>query len=201
MTRYRCPKCKMEYDAPGKCDMCKVTLEKKEEKETSMHNMHHEKHEPQEPNHQSQKDEGHQEHEKHIHSDHEEHKEPMHHDHADHHQQMVLDFKKKFIISALVTIPILLLSPLIQQLFNFRFGIPGEKYVLFALSSFIFFYGGRPFLKGFFEESRKKQPGMMTLIALATSVAYFYSSAVVFAGISSSRLLTKGYGQYKKLFE
>ncbi|MGB6607570.1 MAG: copper-translocating P-type ATPase [Atribacterota bacterium] len=99
---------------------------------------------------------------------------------TDHHRQMVNDFKKRFIISALVTIPILLLSPLIQQLFNFRFGIPGEKYVLFVLSSFIFFYGGRPFLKGFFDESRKKQPGMMTLIALATSVAYFYSSAVVF---------------------
>ncbi len=127
-----------------------------------------------------------QEHEELMHHDHEghpEHKEPMehmHHDHADHHQQMVLDFKKRFIISALVTIPILLLSPLIQQLFNFKFGIPGEKYVLFALSSFIFFYGGQPFLKGFIDESRKKQPGMMTLIALAISVAYFYSSAVVF---------------------
>ncbi|MCJ7656356.1 MAG: heavy metal translocating P-type ATPase, partial [Candidatus Atribacteria bacterium] len=96
MARYKCPKCKMEYDAPGKCDMCKVTLERIKEKETPMHNMH---------------------------------KEHMHHDHADHHQQMVLDFKKRFIISALVTIPILLLSPLIQQLLNFSFGIPGEKYV------------------------------------------------------------------------
>jgi Cu2+-exporting ATPase len=185
----------MEYDTPGKCDMCNVTLEKIEEKELHMHNQYHEKHGPQEPNHKSQKHEGHQEHEKHIHSDHEEHKEHtnhdhdehpehkehiIHHDHADHHQQMVRDFKKRFIISALVTIPILLLSPLIQQLFNFRFGFPGEKYVLFVLSSFIFFYGGRPFLKGFFDESKKKQPGMMTLIALATSVAYFYSSVVVF---------------------
>lgn len=194
MTRYRCPKCKMEYNTPGKCDMCKVTLEKIEEKEIHIHNMHHEKHEPQEHNHKSQKDESHQEHEKHIPSDHEEHKEHtnhdhdeypehkehIHHDHADHHQQMVGDFKKRFIISVLVTIPILLLSPLIQQLFNFRLGFPGEKYVLFVLSSFIFFYGGQPFLKGFFDESKKKQPGMMTLIALATSVAYFYSSAVVF---------------------
>ncbi len=162
MTRYRCPKCKMEYDTPGECDICKVTLEKIEEKGIPMQNKHHEKHKP-------QKSEGH-----------EVHTEPMHHDHADHHQQMVLDFKKRFIISALVTIPILLLSPLIQQLFNFRFGIPGEKYVLFALSSFIFFYGGWPFLKGFIDESKKKQPGMMTLIALAISVAFFYSSAVVF---------------------
>ena len=194
MTSYKCPKCKMEYDALGKCDMCNVTLKKIEEKETHMPNMHHEKHEPQEPNHQSQKHQSHQEHEKQLPSDHEEHKEHtnhnqdehpehkghMHHNHADHHQQMVRDFKKRFIISALVTIPILLLSPLIKQLLNFSFGIPGEKYVLFALSSFIFFYGGWSFLKGFFDESRKKQPGMMTLIALATSVAYFYSSAVVF---------------------
>jgi Cu2+-exporting ATPase len=124
-----------------------------------------------------------QEHTNHNQDDHPEHKEPMehmHHDHTDHHRQMVNDFKKRFIISTLVTIPILLLSPLIQQLLNFKFDIPGEKYVLFVLSSFIFFYGGRPFLKGFFDESRKRQPGMMTLIALATSVAYFYSSAVVF---------------------
>jgi len=153
MTKYKCPKCKMEYNAPGKCDMCNVTLEKIEEKETRIH---------------------------YDHDEHLEHKEQMHHDHADHHQQMVRDFKKRFIISAFVTIPILVLSPLIQQLLNFSFDFPGEKYVLFALSSFIFFYGGRPFLKGFFDESRKKQPGMMTLIALAISVAYFYSSAVVF---------------------
>lgn len=169
MTRYKCPKCKMEYDAPGKCDMCNVTLEKIEEKEAHIHNHHHEKHEPQEHNHKSQK-----------HEEHKEHKEHIHHDHTDHHRQMVRDFKKRFIISALVTIPILLLSPLVQQLLNFRFGFLGEKYVLFVLSSFIFAYGGRPFLKGFFEESRKKQPGMMTLIALAISVAYFYSAAVVF---------------------
>jgi len=56
----------------------------------------------------------------------------------------------------------------------------GDVYALFALSSFVFFYGGYPFLKGLFDELKNKQPGMMTLIALAISVAYFYSSAVVF---------------------
>ena len=120
MTRYKCPKCKMEYDAPGKCDMCNVTLKKIEEKETHMQNMHHEKHEPQEPNHKSQKHEGHQDHEKHMNHDHDEHHEPkehMHHDHADHHKQMVSDFKKRFIISALVTIPILLLLQLAIEAF------------------------------------------------------------------------------------
>ncbi|MBA7583947.1 Copper-exporting P-type ATPase B [subsurface metagenome] len=102
--------------------MCNITLEKIEEKETHIPNHHHEKHEPQEHNHKSQKHK--------VHQEHEEHKEHIHHDHADHHRQMVSDFKKRFIISALVTIPILLLSPLIQQLFNFRFGFLGEKYIL-----------------------------------------------------------------------
>jgi len=57
---------------------------------------------------------------------------------------------------------------------------PGELYVLFLFSSALFFYGGFPFLKGIYEELKSARPGMMTLIALAISVAYFYSSAVVF---------------------
>jgi Cu2+-exporting ATPase len=95
---------------------------------------------------------------------------------------MIEDFRKRFWISLVVTIPILILSPMIQHFLGLketlRFG--GDSYVLFALSSFIFFFGGWPFLKGLFDELKKKQPGMMTLIALAISVAYFYSSAVVF---------------------
>ena len=105
---------------------------------------------------------------------------PMAHDHTNHHSHMAEDFKKRFIISTFITIFILILSPLIQQFFHYSLDIPGAKYILFILSSFIFFYGGSPFLKGFAEESQKKQPGMMTLIVLATSVAYLYSSAVVF---------------------
>jgi Cu2+-exporting ATPase len=71
---------------------------------------------------------------------------------------------------------------MIQHFFGVRevISFTGEAYLLFVLSSFIFFYGGWPFLKGFIDELKKKQPGMMTLIALAISVAYFYSSAVVF---------------------
>jgi len=102
------------------------------------------------------------------------------HDHHDHHKMMMDDFRRRFIVSAIVTVPVLILSPLIQQFLHFSLHLPFEKYILFALSSFIFFYGGLPFLKGIFEELRKKQPGMMTLIAIAISVAYFYSSAVVF---------------------
>jgi Cu2+-exporting ATPase len=57
---------------------------------------------------------------------------------------------------------------------------PGSPYVLFGVSAVIFFYGGWPFLTGLVSEVGAKRPGMMTLIALAVSVAFFYSSAVVF---------------------
>jgi len=144
MEKYKCPKCGMEYEKPGLCEMCNVKLVKVSDKET------HTKHE---------------------------HKQ---HEHTDHHRYMIKDFKKRFIISVIVTIPILFLSPLIQNLLGYAFTFTGDKYALFVLSSFIFFYGGLPFLKGIFEELNKKQLGMMTLIALAISVAYFYSSAVVF---------------------
>jgi Cu2+-exporting ATPase len=104
------------------------------------------------------------------------------HAHHDHHGHMIEDFRKRFWISLMITIPILILSPLVQQFLGLKetFRFSGDIYVLFALSSFTFFYGGYPFLKGLFDELKKKQPGMMTLIALAISIAYFYSSAVVF---------------------
>jgi Cu2+-exporting ATPase len=94
---------------------------------------------------------------------------------------MIQDFKKKFFISSIASIPVLILSPMIQDILNFSFTFKGQNYVLFVISSFIFFYGGLPFLKGLKEELQDKTPGMMTLIALAISVAYIYSSAVVFS--------------------
>ena len=104
------------------------------------------------------------------------------HNHSEHHGYMIKDFKKRFWISLVIAIPILLLSPLVQQFLGLKetLRFSGNIYVLFGLSTFTFFYGGWPFLKGLFDEIKKKQPGMMTLIALAISVAYFYSGAVVF---------------------
>lgn len=93
---------------------------------------------------------------------------------------MLQDFKNRFIVSAILTIPILVLSPLIQEFFNYTFRFAGDSYVVFALSTVVFFYGGYPFLKGIVDELSKKNPGMMTLIAVAITVAYVYSSAVVF---------------------
>jgi Cu2+-exporting ATPase len=103
-----------------------------------------------------------------------------HHDHSQHHRMMIRDFRRRFYISIAVTVPILALSPLIQQLLGFTLQVPGASYILFGLSSFVFFYGGWPFLKGLVNELRGKQPGMMTLIGIALSVAYLYSAAVVF---------------------
>jgi len=102
------------------------------------------------------------------------------HDHSQHHNMMIADFKKRFWISVALTIPILLLSPMIQQFLGVNWAFQGSKYLLFALSSIIYFYGGYPFLKGLKEELSKRSPGMMTLIAVAISAAYLYSSAVVF---------------------
>lgn len=104
------------------------------------------------------------------------------HKHSEHEGHTIEGFKKRFWISILFTIPILILSPMIQHFLGVKeaFRFNGDIYALFVLSSFVFFYGGYPFLKGLFAELKNKQPGMMTLIALAISVAYFYSSAVVF---------------------
>ncbi len=99
--------------------------------------------------------------------------------HASHHAHMVEDFKKRFWISLIITIPVLILSPLIQSFFRFTFRFPGDSLILLAFSSFIYFYGGLPFLTGLYDELRKKQPGMMTLIGLAISIAYVYSALVV----------------------
>ena len=90
------------------------------------------------------------------------------------------DFKKRFIISLILTIPILALSPFIQDLLRYKLEFPGSIYLLFLFSTFVYFYGGYPFLKGFFKEIMENNIGMMTLIAVAISSAYFYSSAVVF---------------------
>ena len=103
-----------------------------------------------------------------------------HKGHENHHKMMAEDFKKRFKISVILTIPILILSPLIQSFFGFQLIFFGSLYVLFLLASFVYLYGGYPFLKGMIDEIKKKTPGMMTLIAIAICVAYIYSAAVIF---------------------
>src|ERR1035437_9178180 len=101
---------------------------------------------------------------------------------AGHHAHMAEDFQKRFWISLILTLPVLVLSPILQTLVGLRdiIRFPGDIYVLFGFSSAVFWYGGWPFLKGFVEELKSRRPGMMTLICIAITTAYFYSSAVVF---------------------
>lgn len=104
----------------------------------------------------------------------------MHDGHHDHHAMMINDFKKRFYVVLVLTIPIMLLSPMIQHFIGVNWQFHGSSYILFALSSVVFFYGGWPFLKGWIEEIKTKNPGMMFLIGFAITVAYIYSVAVVF---------------------
>lgn len=109
------------------------------------------------------------------------HKETDHHaahdKHAGHH---TADFLKRFWICLALTIPLLLLSHMIQQWARFHLMFAGDQYILLGLGTVIYFYGGVPFLRGMVSEIKDQAIGMMTLVALAISVAFFYSVAVVF---------------------
>lgn len=88
-------------------------------------------------------------------------------------------FKKKFLLTLLLTIPVVLYSHTIQELL--RFSMPtfaGSSWIPTILGVIIFFYGGLVFLKGAKAEIKDRQPGMMTLISLAITVAFGYSLAV-----------------------
>ncbi len=125
--------------------------------------------------------------EHHNHSDdhhnHPEHQHSGHHDshggHHDHHAHMIEDFKKRFYINTVLSIPVLAFSEMIQGFLGFSFSFTGMGYVAAALATFIFIYGGWPFLKGLKDELSEGVPGMMTLIAIAITVAWAYSTAVV----------------------
>src|SRR5450432_1665166 len=97
----------------------------------------------------------------------------------DHHEMMIADFRKRFYVVLVLTIPIMLLSDTIQHWLNIHIKFPGSNYLILLLSSIVFFYGGWPFLKGWWEEMKTWNPGMMTLIGFAITVSYVFSVATV----------------------
>ncbi|GIV39213.1 MAG: copper-translocating P-type ATPase [Thermonema sp.] len=111
------------------------------------------------------------------HAHHQEHAQEHNHGH-DHHAHMVSDFRRRFWASLVLTLPILVLSPMLQSWVGVSWQWAPAAYVQLALATALFFYGGLPFLKGMKQELGRRQPAMMTLVALAISVAYFYSTAV-----------------------
>jgi P-type Cu2+ transporter len=96
-----------------------------------------------------------------------------------HHAGMIGEFKKRFYVVLILTIPIMALSPMIQHWLSVDWMFPGSGYLLSGLSTAVFFYGGWPFLQGFVTEVKSKSLGMMTLVAVAITVAYVYSVAIV----------------------
>jgi len=133
---------------------------------------HHEmNHKPKKVEHETEHDENSMEMEQDAHIAHKPHQ------HVGHHESMVEDFKKRFWISLILTIPVIFLSPMIQEALGLGESIrfSGDLFILFIISSIIFFYGGYPFFKGIVDEFRSRTPGMMTLISVAITTAYIYS--------------------------
>ncbi|HHU13360.1 MAG TPA: cadmium-translocating P-type ATPase [Clostridiaceae bacterium] len=117
----------------------------------------------------------------HEHMNHDTHGGHNSHDHKGHHAIMVADFRRRFFFSLILMVPILALSPMIQMFLGINWRFSGDLYILFGLSTILFFYGGWPFIKGSIDELAEKSPAMMTLITLAIVVAYVYSSLTLFA--------------------
>jgi len=101
-------------------------------------------------------------------------------EHADHHKMMAMDFKKRFYVSFVIMIPVLLLSPMIQGFMGVDWRFAGDQYIVAALATLLYFYGGKPFLTGSIDEINKKSPAMMTLVAMSITVSYVYSLLTVF---------------------
>lgn len=118
----------------------------------------------------------------------------MEHDHTHHHEAHGSHdkhaghdpamFRRKFWLSLALTIPTLLFSMTIQSWLGISLMFPGSAYIPAILGTIIFFYGGWVFLQGAVHEIRAKQPGMMTLIAMAITVAFGYSAAITFGLVS-----------------
>ncbi len=106
--------------------------------------------------------------------------------HVDHsgHEQM---FRQKFWVSLILSIPVLVFSPAVQSWLGYSLpDFPGSTWITPVFAVIVFLYGGVPFLKMAVPEIKNRQPGMMTLISLAISVAFVYSVAALFLPTSVS---------------
>lgn len=154
---YTCPMHpEIQQEKPGMCPECGMNLVPAKDKKAASH---------QHSKTQEHEHEGHGE----------------HHDHSAHHAAMAADFKRRFFIAFAVSIPILALSPSIQNWFGFS--IPpfyGEQYVMFGLASIVALYCSWPFYAHAYDELKEKQLGMMVLVSLAVLSGYLYSAATTF---------------------
>ena len=112
------------------------------------------------------------------------------HDHAGGHMAHMGNLKQKFWISLIVAIPIILLSPMMGMKLPFTLTFQGSYWVVLFLASFLYFYGGWPFLTGAASELKAKNPAMMTLISMGITVSYIYS---VYAFVTNYILQVPGH--------
>ena len=91
------------------------------------------------------------------------------------HMMHMGNLKQKFWVSLILMIPILIFAPVMGIMMPFTIMFPGSEWIVLIAATIIFFYGGRPFFSGAKAELQQRKPAMMTLIALGTGVAYFYS--------------------------
>lgn len=146
----------------------------KENNTNHHHDMHHEH-------------DAHMNHEEHDHHDHNhmDHNHHNHHDHSGHGHgghgaHMMADFKKRFWVVLLLSIPLTIISPMIMQLLGYSLDFPGQQAIEFVLATIVFFYGGKPFLEHAWHELKSGVPGMMMLISLAIVASYVYSVLTTF---------------------
>ncbi|HIW76328.1 MAG TPA: copper-translocating P-type ATPase [Candidatus Gordonibacter avicola] len=85
------------------------------------------------------------------------------------------DLKRRFFVSLVLSVPVLLLSPPMGMALPFSLAFPGSDWVVAVLATVLYGYGGWPFLRGAVGELRRRQPAMMTLVALGITTAYIYS--------------------------
>lgn len=116
-------------------------------------------------------------HDHHHHSEHGHHDDHSKHSHHHHHG----NFKEIFLKSLPLSIPILLLSPMMGITLPFQFTFAYSDILVVILATVLLMYGGKPFFQGAVDEFKQKAPGMMALISLGVSVSYFYSIYAVFA--------------------
>jgi Cu2+-exporting ATPase len=99
----------------------------------------------------------------------------------DHHAMMEAEMKRRFFVTLVLSVPVLLLSPTIQRWFNFSIPrFPGYDLVLFSLATTVVAYGGIVFFRGARKSLRNKVADMSVLVTLAVLSGYFYSVGSTF---------------------